>query len=141
MPGIMLRGFIRATGKAAAQYALQRQAQQQNNSLLGLAAIAVSIGSVVTESADERSWRTLPARIAIARGKLPPGTHMITLGTPAGPRSVQVNISGRYTFISLRLIRGRLFPMLPEAAASEGAPRAQAPSPLATTPNVEKQSN
>jgi hypothetical protein len=126
MPGIMLRGFIRASAKAAAQYALQHQAQQQNSGLLGLAALAMSIGSVATESADERSWRSLPARIAIARGKLPPGSHTITVATPAGPRSTQVNISGRYTFIALRLMKGKLFAMLPETA---------------TRPNVEPQSN
>jgi len=96
---------------------------------------------VVTESADERTWRTLPARIAIARGKLPPGTHTITLSTPAGPRSVQVNISGRYTFISLRMIRGQFFPMLPVAGLGGSAPQAQESVPASTGPIVESQSN
>ena len=150
MNGIMLRGFIRATAKAVAQYSLQRQAQQQNSLALSIAALAVTVGSVVTESADERTWRTLPARIAIARGKLPPGTHTITLSTPAGPRSVQVNISGRYTFISLRMIRGQFFPMLPvaglgggtpQAQLGGGTPQAQESAPASTGPIVESQSN
>jgi hypothetical protein len=143
MNGIMLRGFIRAGAKATAQYALQRQAQQQNSLALSIAALAVTVGSVVTESADERTWRTLPARIAIARGKLAPGMHVVTLPTPAGPRTVQVNISGRYTFIALRMIKGRFFPMLPEVNPSGAAPRAQAqePAPAATKPTLESQSN
>ena len=168
MNGIMLRGFIRATAKAVAQYSLQHQAQQQNSLILSIAALAVSVGSVVTESADERTWRTLPARISIARGKLPPGTHTVTLATPAGPRSVQVNISGRYTFISLRMIRGQFFPMLPvaglgggtpqaqpgggtpqaqpvggtpQAQLGGGAPQAQESAPASTAPIVESQSN
>jgi hypothetical protein len=143
MNGIMLRGFIRASAKAAAQYALQRQAQQQNSLALSIAALAMTVGSVVTESADERTWRTLPARIAIARGKFPPGTHTITLATPAGPRAVQVNISGRYTFIALRVIKGTFFPMLPEAVPSGSAPHAQGrkPAPAFAKAKVESQSN
>ncbi len=62
MPSIMLRGAIRSATKAATQYALQHQSQKQNNMGLAIAALAVTIGSVLTESADERTWRTLPSR-------------------------------------------------------------------------------
>ena len=71
----------------------------------------------------------------------PPPTHTITLSTPAGLRSVQVNISGRYTFISLRMIRGQFFPMLPVAGLGGGTPQAQESAPASTGPIVESQSN
>jgi len=124
--------------------------------LLALAAPFGNIGSVVERVASLANGISIgditlkPARIAIARGKLPPGTHTITLSTPAGPRSVQVNISGRYTFISLRMIRGQFFPMLPvaglgggtpQAQLGGGTPQAQESAPASTGPIVESQSN
>ena len=120
MPGIMLRGAIRSAAKAATQYALQHQSQKQNNMGLAIAALAVTIGSVVTESADERTWRTLPSEIGIARARLPPGTHTITLQTPAGTRSVELKLSGRYAVVGLRMLRGQLFVQAPELAMGTG---------------------
>ncbi|HTS55492.1 MAG TPA: hypothetical protein VMH26_19655 [Burkholderiales bacterium] len=116
MPGIMLRGAIRSASKAATEYALMHQSQKQNNMGLAIAALAVAIGGVVTESADERTWRTLPSEIGIARGRLPPGTHTISLQTPEGLRSVQLNLTGRYAVVGLRLVRRQLFVMPSEAA-------------------------
>jgi len=120
MPGIMLRGFIRSTGKAVAQYQAQRAAHERRRqgddsagAALDVAAIALMIGSMVTESADERTWRSLPANMLIARGKLPRGSHTVSLATPSGDRSVPVHVEGRHAFIALRLIDDRLFPMLP----------------------------
>jgi len=121
MPGIMLRGAIRSTAKAATQYALQHQSQQQNNMGLAIVALAAAIGSVVTESADERTWRTLPSEIGIARGRLPPGTHTVTLQTPGGMRSVELKLSGRYAVVGLRMLRGQLFVQAPEFAMGTGA--------------------
>ncbi len=130
MPGIILRGVIRSGTKAVAQYQLQHEGQRRDNLLLGLAGIALSIGSVITESADERTWRTLPARIAIARGRLPPGTHSITLQTAAGSRTVHVTVAGRYAVVGLRLLQGQLFVMAPETqlAASDAGRRPSRPA-------------
>jgi len=130
MPGIMLRGMIRSAAKAVAQYQMQQQAQNNDNALLSLAALALTIGSVVTESADERTWRTLPSEIAIARGRVHPGTHSVTLQTPAGPRTVQVAVSGRYAVVGLRLLGSQLFLEPPETPAP-AASAASAPSPPA----------
>jgi uncharacterized protein len=127
MPGLMLRGAIRSGAKAVAQYSLQHQARQQENALLGLAALAMTIGSYVTESADERTWRTLPAEIAIARGRVPPGSHSITLQTGAGPRTVQINVSGRYAVVGLRLLRNQLFLQALVPGAASAAPSAPQP--------------
>jgi len=128
MPGIMLRGAIRSTSKAVAQYALQNQAQQHNNGMVGLAAFAFMVGSYVTESADERTWRTLPSEIAIARARIAPGSHNITLHTAAGPRNVQVNVSGRYALVGLRLFNNQLFLQAPASAPVQATPGRRAPS-------------
>ena len=111
MPGIVLRGIIRSSAKAIAQY------QAGKNDESGLVGLAVAIGSLVTESADERGWRTLPEQIAIARARIPSGTHTITLQTPEGVRNVQLNLAGRYAVVGLRLLRRELFVQSPEAVA------------------------
>jgi len=114
MPGIVLRGIIRSTAKAVAQY------QAGKNDQSGLAAFAIAIGSMITESADERGWRSLPAQIAIARARIASGEHTITLQTPEGVRSVQLNLAGRYTVVGFRLLRSELFVQSPEAVAPGG---------------------
>jgi hypothetical protein len=127
MPGIVLRNVIRSTTKAVAQYQAQRAAEERRRSnddaagtLFDLAALALMMGTVATESADERGWRSLPAQVYIARGKLPRGKQVLSLPTPEGPRSVDVDISGRHAFIVLRFLRGYLFAMLPEVPLPGG---------------------
>jgi hypothetical protein len=129
MPGIMLRTFVRSFTKATAQYQAQRAASKRRKegddtagAMLDLSAFALAIGSVVTESADERGWRSLPASINIARARLPRGRHRIQLDAPSGPQTVEVEVEGRYAFVSLRLVGGTLFAMLPQASLARGAP-------------------
>jgi hypothetical protein len=137
MPGIMLRAAIRSTGKALAQYQLQHQAQRKDNALLALAGLAVTVGSFVTESADERTWRTLPSEIAIARGRVAPGTHTLTLQTSYGPRSVQVQVAGSHAVVGLRLLRNQLFVQAPVPGATASSTRATPATLEPSTPVTE----
>jgi hypothetical protein len=114
MPGIVLKGIIRSSTKAIAQY------QSGKNDQSGLIGLAMAIGSIVTESADERGWRSLPAQIAIARARIPTSAHTVTLQTPEGVRSVQLNLAGRYAVVGLRLLRSKLFVQSPEAVTPGG---------------------
>jgi uncharacterized protein len=114
MPGILLRGIIRSTAKAVAQ----SQAAKSDES--GLAAFGMAIGSIITESADERAWRSLPAQIAIARTRVPSGEHTMTLQTSEGVRSLQLNLAGRHAVVGLRLLRSELFVQSPKAVAPGG---------------------
>lgn len=107
MPGILLRGMIRSTAKAVAQ------SQAGKNDESGLAALAIAIGSMITESADERGWRSLPAQIAIARARIPSGTHTVGFGTAPGQQGIRFSVSGRYAVIGIRLMSGATFTMLP----------------------------
>jgi uncharacterized protein len=124
MPGLMLRGIIRSTAKAALQY----QAGQQDET--GLAGIAVILGSILTESADERAWRTLPAQIAVARARVPRGTEYLEVDTSSGTQRISVATQGRYQVIALRMLRGHLFAMPP---ALPGGP----PHKASTTPRLQ----
>lgn len=125
MPGIILRGTIRAITKTVAQ----DQAQKKGGSLMGA---IVSIAAVVTESADERAWRTLPADISIARIQLPAGKHVVDI---AG-KKLDIEVGGRYLVYPIRLVGPTVYAAQPAllkmaalsepVAESQPAPNAQA---------------
>ena len=119
MPGIVLRGIIRSSSKAIAQY------QASKNDQTGLAAFALAIGSIVTESADERGWRSLPGQIAIARARIPSGDHTIGFGAAPGGRDIRFSVSGRHAVIGLRFLGGATFAILPPALPA-GKPGSEA---------------
>ncbi|MFN0039703.1 MAG: COG3014 family protein [Burkholderiales bacterium] len=106
LPGIMLRGIIRSTVKAA----MQKQAKKSDPQ--GLAELAVALGGLLTESADERGWRTLPAQISIARGRVTMGKQRLRIRTASGVDSVEVDLTGAHAVVSIRVLGGRVF-MLP----------------------------
>jgi len=129
MPGIVLRGIIRSSSKAIAQY------QASKNDQTGLAGLAIAIGSIVTESADERTWRSLPAQIAIARARIPSGEHTIGFGATPGGQDIRFSVSGRYAVVGLRFLGGTTFALVPRAAPAgkpgpetSGHPRMAEPS-------------
>jgi hypothetical protein len=126
MPGIMLRATVRSTASAVLQYQAQRAAgdKNQNAAAFGAVAALVTVGSMVMESADDRTWRTLPSEISIARARLPAGTHRITLHTPQGARSARVQLSGRHAVVDFRLLSYQLFvqPPLRQEADSRESP-------------------
>jgi hypothetical protein len=107
MPAIMLRATIRAAASAAVQYQAQKASDKHNSA--AVAAAVVTIGSALLASADDRTWRTLPSEISIARARLRAGVHSVTVQTPQGPRSARVEISGRYAVIDFWLLGHQLF--------------------------------
>jgi hypothetical protein len=101
MPGIVVRTIIRAVGKSV----VQKQAQKAG--LVG--GLVATIATVVTEQADERSWRTLPERVSIARATLPHGTQTVEFQTGAGTYRAEVEIGNRFTIIPIRLTGGAVY--------------------------------
>jgi hypothetical protein len=118
MPSIMLRATIRSAVSAALQVQAQRGAEREQTLALALAAGIVTAGSALLASADDRTWRALPADLAIARARVPRGRHILTVETAAGPRSVPLEISGRYAVVDLRLLRQHLYVSAPKAGAA-----------------------
>jgi hypothetical protein len=121
MPGIMLRTSVRAGTRALLQAGLQQGGDRGDRqaAAVGIAALAIAAGSIFTEKADERTWRTLPSEISIARARVPAGVHTVTLQTLEGVRSARLNLSGRYAVVDLRLLRNQLFV---SAFSPHGAP-------------------
>ncbi len=70
-PIILIRTLARALGK----YLIFREAKKKSTAL-GLVA---NLAGVLTESADTRSWQTLPNQIYLVRMPLPAGTHRLKL--------------------------------------------------------------
>ena len=101
MPGILLRTIIRAVVKSVAQ-------EQANKGGLVLGLVA-NVASVISEQADDRSWRTLPERISVARAILPQGTQSIEFQTGSGSFKKDIEIGQRFTIVPLRLSGGAVF--------------------------------
>jgi hypothetical protein len=101
MPGIIARSSIRAITKGIAQKAIDDNSGQMG-AFGSLLSIAAKIGTMVSEVADERTWRTLPGFFSVARAKLPVGTHTVVLQTPGGVQTRQIQVSGAYALVSLR---------------------------------------
>ena len=128
MPSIMLRASIRATTNAAVQYQSQRAMSDagDRSALVGLAGLLVSTGAALLEHADDRTWRTLPSEISIARARLPRGVHTVTLSTPDGQRNARVDVRGRYAVVDLRLLRHRVYVHAPNVRRAQGSENMEA---------------
>ena len=98
--------IIRTLARALGKYLIFRKAQNENK-VLGA---VVNLAGVLTESADTRSWQTLPNQIFMVRMPLPAGTHKMNLsflnanGQGTGNESIpDVKItSNRITFLNYR---------------------------------------
>jgi hypothetical protein len=100
---VMLKTVTRALTKYLAKEALDDEGV--------LAGLIVNIFNVATESADTRSWATLPRTIRMARLELPPGTYDVDIllgGDSTGgeeahvARAIEVR-PGRATFVNFRI--------------------------------------
>ncbi len=111
MPGIMLRATVRATTAALLQYQAQQHSDKQAGAAAAIGAFALAS---FLQTADDRTWRTLPGDVSIARVRLPPGVHEVSLLTHAGEQTARVEIAGRYAVIDFRLLSGRLYVNAPK---------------------------
>jgi hypothetical protein len=93
MPGMVFRGVTRAVAKGVAQDQLQKA-----GGIFG--AVVGSLGSALTEQADDRLWRMLPSRVYVARGYLPPGEHSVSINGQT--LNVTIPIDGQYALVPLR---------------------------------------
>jgi hypothetical protein len=111
MPGILLRTVIRAVVKST----VQDQAYKAG----AVAGMLTNVATVVSEQADDRSWRTLPEQISVARGTLPQGTQMIEFKTGTGTHRKEVNIGNRFSIIPIRITDGMVYVGQPSTLGTE----------------------
>ncbi|MBX9849976.1 MAG: hypothetical protein K2X64_11825 [Rhodocyclaceae bacterium] len=125
MPSIILRSSIRAIAKGAAQKAVQDNASSAG--MFGaVLSIGASVAAVVSEKADERSWRSLPAFYSVGRVVLTPGTHTLTLNTTGGTLTREIQVSGKHAVVVVRGTGNSLY--------LAQTPYTPAPSPVVTAP-------
>lgn len=101
MPSIIVRGILRAAVKTASQQALM----SSNNSYAMLAGVALNAVNVITESADERTWRTLPSAINVARFSIPTGKHEFSIGSD----KKTLDINGAHAVVVARVIGNQVY--------------------------------
>ena len=76
---ITLKAIARATAKFQAARLIQQKAKESGGAAELFAILGTNLYGIISEQADTRSWRSLPARIHLARMALPPGKHSFTL--------------------------------------------------------------
>jgi hypothetical protein len=81
---ILARTIARAALKTALAHAAETKAEEKDEDAGRIIGLLANAGSVLLEQADTRSWHLLPARLSIARIRL-----------PAGPQQVTVEMDGR----------------------------------------------
>ena len=67
--------LLRTLGRSLLKYLAFRKAKKQNK----IAGALVNLAGAITESADTRSWKSLPNQIYMARLPIPAGTHTVKL--------------------------------------------------------------
>lgn len=127
MPGIILRGTVRAIAKTAAQ----NVAYDRGGLIAGL---LVTVASVATESADERVWRTLPGQISLGRMTLPSGEHTLNVPTALGEKKIAFTVTGKHAVVPLRVTGGNVYvaqtSYTPEQLAAWVTPAVEPPPPV-----------
>lgn len=112
-PAILVRQAVRLAAKAAAGYAIEKEA-----GTLGL--VATSLLNAATEQADLRGWYALPRSIHVAKVALPAGQREVTLrllaptGQPLREVTVPVQVANpRLNLVSVRYVGGQVFSSVP----------------------------
>lgn len=85
IPAITTRQLIRALSKGAATYAAKKH-------LGTFGQLAASVYNYASESADLRSWITLPSNAQILRTQMKPGMHTLTLAAAGITLPVYVDV-------------------------------------------------
>ena len=122
MPGILLRTAVRAVLKSVAQ--------DQANKAGAIAGLLTTAASVVSEQADDRSWRTLPERISVGRAILPQGRHTIEFQTGQGSLTKEVEIGSRFTIVPIRISGGAVFVGQPNVPGTVAPSVVSEPEPV-----------
>lgn len=107
--------YLKSGGRAVLKFLAAEKAKAEiagnRESALGnfLGSLAVDLAVGLTEQADTRTWRTLPAEIHLLRLSLPAGTSMIGVSSSDGgfdSRGIPVTVrAGRTSFMILEDLR------------------------------------
>lgn len=101
--------IVSAITRLIARYAVGQgiQAAAGKDSVVGLvASLGAQATLTVLDEPDTRSWETLPARVAVARVRLPVGRHHVTLDARGWNRQQDFTVTkGSWQVVSLMALR------------------------------------
>lgn len=103
---IIVSAITRMISRLAAGTVVGAIAGQKNGILGELLNLGTQATLTVLDKPDTRSWETLPARVAIARVRVPAGSHTIHLDARGVRRDVTVQVDkGGWSLVSLMALR------------------------------------
>jgi hypothetical protein len=97
---VVASAITRMLTRVVAGEALRRSSK---DSVVGaLLSLGTQAALTVADTPDTRSWATLPARIAIGRVRIKPGTHWVDLRTAGGTKRTRIDVRpGGYRVLNL----------------------------------------
>lgn len=103
---IIVSAITRMISRLAAGTIVGAIAGQKNGILGELLNLGTQATLTVLDKPDTRSWETLPARVAIARVRVPAGSHTIHLDARGVRRDITVQVDkGGWSLVSLMALR------------------------------------
>ena len=102
---IIVSAITRLIARAAVGQGIQTAAGRDN--IIGiLASLGTQATLTALDTPDTRSWETLPARVAVARMRLPPGRHSIVIDARGWKRTQEVVVEkNSWQVVSLMALR------------------------------------
>ena len=102
---IIVSAITRLIARAAVGQGIQTAAGRDN--IIGiLASLGAQATLTALDTPDTRSWETLPARIAVARMRLPPGRHHVVIDARGWKRTQEVVVEkNSWQVVSLMALR------------------------------------
>jgi tetratricopeptide (TPR) repeat protein len=102
---IIVSAITRVIARAALGQGIQAAAGRDN--IIGiLASLGTQATLTALDTPDTRSWETLPARVAVARMRLPPGRHSVVIDARGWKRTEEVVVEkNSWQVVSLMALR------------------------------------
>jgi hypothetical protein len=102
---IIVSAITRLIARAAVGQGIQTAAGRDN--IIGiLASLGTQATLTALDTPDTRSWETLPARVAVARMRLPPGRHSVVIDARGWKRTQEVVVEkNSWQVVSLMALR------------------------------------
>ncbi len=98
--------YARNVGRAIKDAVFQQVLCKNYGGVFGL---IESIGSVILNQADERTWATLPSQILLARFKLNYGKHIIKVSSNNNTKIINLSLHQKFSILALRSIGSSIY--------------------------------
>lgn len=109
MPSYVLRATTSAIIQLAVQEAAQRQIEKNKddkNAALKSVLVAGAVAAISSGNVDVRMWKSLPSQVYMTRASLPTGAQSMQISTPAGIKTVPINLNEPYEIVHIRVFNG-----------------------------------